>query len=734
MTQILGPEITTTSVDFALVQDIVDKVNDLIDQDAKQRGRRLGRPAERQLAMARTMDVIVREGAARARQGLDMWSEIQENAIRDAVLDSMYRLGRIQKVVDMPLVEDVYIAGTRPAHVRLSDGSIVECGVVADSNEELIEQLRIIATHGSSTERQMVSSRPIIDMRLPDGQRAAGIWDVVPEPHLTIRCHRYVDITLEKLIGMGMVSRSMANFLYAAVRGRRSILVIGVPGAGKTTLLRALAQCVDRYERFASLETEYELFLHKIFDTDHQDRASPADRGVQEVRHRPGLHAHADQLLQGDVDVPMAADREVRFRDHVPDPGGPLTVRQPHVDDRAGRHHLPLGRRPVGGDDPQLLDEFLVAVGDNPALDNRPVRQPDMSRSCPRDVDVFHQRHVHHLLDPSEAVHAVQHGISDRVLLDLGPHVQALPGPGGAFPDDDVHRPSHRQLTLGRPSQTAAPLLGVLIDQVVDLVDDVLNQREVNAGRRDLWTQNLCHRGLPQRSWTPANAGLGAAERVPVASVFSRSASSIRALADFAACAASFDPANPRRRGTPVERNSAALSSHGRVSITGTTGTSGPPTTLGGRSAAFTSASEYGRPGPITTAASRSAPMPSSVRSACNRGIASCADRTPAAVARSTNTTRSAAAQTCRGADTDQIAPQSAITSTPSRVARVRASRGQSIAAACCGSGTPNSSHRLSSRPSCRTCSRTAASIAAPRLEFMCTASRSRPPPARSWA
>ena len=218
MTQILGPEITTTSVDFALVQDIVEKVNVLIDQDAKQRGRRLGRPAERQLAMARTMDVIVREGAARARQGLDMWSEIQENAIRDAVLDSMYRLGRIQKLVDMPLVEDVYIAGTRPAHVRLSDGSIVECGIVADSNEELIEQLRIIATHGSSTERQMVSSRPIIDMRLPDGQRAAGIWDVVPEPHLTIRCHRYVDITLEKLIGMGMVSRSMANFLYAAVR------------------------------------------------------------------------------------------------------------------------------------------------------------------------------------------------------------------------------------------------------------------------------------------------------------------------------------------------------------------------------------------------------------------------------------------------------------------------------------------------------------------------------------
>ena len=38
----------------------------------------------------------------------------------------------------------------------------------------------------------------------------------------------------------------------------------------------------------------------------------------------------------------MAADREVRFRHHIPDLGGPLTVRQAHVDDRAGRHHLPV--------------------------------------------------------------------------------------------------------------------------------------------------------------------------------------------------------------------------------------------------------------------------------------------------------------------------------------------------------------------------------------------------------
>ena len=62
---------------------------------------------------------------------------------------------------------------------------------------------------------------------------------------------------------------------------------------------------------------------------------------------------------------------------------------------------------------------------------------------------------------------------------------------------------------------------------------------------------SLCHRVSPIRSWTPANAGRGANERAAVASALSRSASSIRTAADFSACVASFEPANPRRRWHP---------------------------------------------------------------------------------------------------------------------------------------------------------------------------------------
>ena len=60
------------------------------------------------------------------------------------------------------------------------------------------------------------------------------------------------------------MSRAVAEFLGAAIRAGRNIVVTGAQNAGKTTLLRALAAEFAPMERFATIEREYELHLHEL--------------------------------------------------------------------------------------------------------------------------------------------------------------------------------------------------------------------------------------------------------------------------------------------------------------------------------------------------------------------------------------------------------------------------------------------------------------------------------------
>jgi Flp pilus assembly CpaF family ATPase len=87
---------------------------------------------------------------------------------------------------------------------------------------------------------------------------------VTPRPCVSLRRHGYLDVTLAKLIQLGTVDPPVAAFLAAAVRSRCNIVVTGGVNAGKTTLLRALASEIPPGERVATLESEYELFLHDM--------------------------------------------------------------------------------------------------------------------------------------------------------------------------------------------------------------------------------------------------------------------------------------------------------------------------------------------------------------------------------------------------------------------------------------------------------------------------------------
>jgi Flp pilus assembly CpaF family ATPase len=255
------------TVDYKLAGQVQGRVNKAIDEHARRGGVALSREAQRQLAMQLITADLEAISLTAAREGYRLMTNSEERALRVAVMQAMFGLGRIAGLLADPGdIEDIYISGTDPVIVKFAGGRREIREPIAESVQDLMDQLSSIATHHGQNARAVTSARPWLDVRLPGNARLAAVWDITPTPRITIRRHRHVNVTLERLVGMGTVSPAQAAFLQAAVVGRRSILVVGGQSVGKTTLLRALAQCLPRTERFATLETEYELLLHELPD------------------------------------------------------------------------------------------------------------------------------------------------------------------------------------------------------------------------------------------------------------------------------------------------------------------------------------------------------------------------------------------------------------------------------------------------------------------------------------
>lgn len=260
-------ETSRPQVDWTEVRQLADRVNRHIEEITISGTRSLTEDQQRQAAM----DAIGTELQRRARRALEMGEQASSleatAALRDAVMQWMFGLGRLAELLDDPSVEDVYIRGTRPVILKYAGGRLETREPVAESDDDLVAQVQAIASFKGMNERQITTRDPFLDMNLVGyGARLAFAYTVTPWPIVTIRRHRFVEIGLEQLVAMGMISRSMMAYLQAVIMARKSILIVGGQAVGKTTLLRACALCLPSHEPFATLESEYELLLHENMD------------------------------------------------------------------------------------------------------------------------------------------------------------------------------------------------------------------------------------------------------------------------------------------------------------------------------------------------------------------------------------------------------------------------------------------------------------------------------------
>lgn len=202
------------------------------------------------------------------RRGEAQWSGDLQLDIAQAVFDAMFRLGRLQPLVDIDGVENIDIVGFDNVWLTLSGGDRHRYPhPVSTSDDELEREINFIATRRGEGARSFNASRPSLHLDLPGGARLAALArPIADRPSITIRIHRHVDISLDDLIVTHTLTTVAAKFLDAAVRAGLSLVTNGFQSSGKTTLLRALADCIPPEEKLATIEMERELYLHKNAD------------------------------------------------------------------------------------------------------------------------------------------------------------------------------------------------------------------------------------------------------------------------------------------------------------------------------------------------------------------------------------------------------------------------------------------------------------------------------------
>ncbi|MDT0164494.1 CpaF/VirB11 family protein [Actinotalea sp. AC32] len=220
--------------------------------------------ARRELARSLLASELSARARARVQSGLDPWPVETEMAVAAAVMAALFGLGRLQPLVDDPLVENIEVDGCDSVWISYADGRDRRGEPVADSDAELIELLQLLAARTGADERTFTSAHPSLHLRLEDGSRLAAMAWTTPRPHVVIRRHRVKDVDLDDLVRLGTLDAVLAGFLRSAVRAGKNVVVTGLQNAGKTTLVRALANEFGPMERFATIEKEYELHLHDL--------------------------------------------------------------------------------------------------------------------------------------------------------------------------------------------------------------------------------------------------------------------------------------------------------------------------------------------------------------------------------------------------------------------------------------------------------------------------------------
>ena len=232
-----------------------------------------------------------------------------EMALGQAIHDALFGMGVLQRLLEDEGVENIDANGCAEVWITRADGTKEPGPAIADSDDELVDMLRMTAARVGMTERRFDNGSPALNLQLPDGSRLFAVMAVTSRPSVAIRRHRYPKVFLDDLVGLGSLDLALREFLAAAVRARKNMIICGGVDAGKTTLLRALLNEVAMDERLVTIEDNLELGVDRYSDL-HPDVVALEAReenveGEGEIGLatlvRWGLRLNPDRVIVGEV-------------------------------------------------------------------------------------------------------------------------------------------------------------------------------------------------------------------------------------------------------------------------------------------------------------------------------------------------------------------------------------------------------------------------------------------------
>src|ERR1700731_4461466 len=214
---------------------------------------------ERQFARALISMVLDEFARGEIPLGRRPPSAEEEEALAAGVHAALFGVGRLQPLLEDPEIENIDVNGCDRVFIGYADGRETMAEPVAESDDELVELIQILAAYSGLSSRPFDTANPQLDLRLPDGSRLSAVMDVTARPSLSIRRARLGKVFLSDLMGNGTFSPEIGAFLRAAVLARKNIMLAGATNAGKTTMLRAIANEIPAHERLITVERALEL-------------------------------------------------------------------------------------------------------------------------------------------------------------------------------------------------------------------------------------------------------------------------------------------------------------------------------------------------------------------------------------------------------------------------------------------------------------------------------------------